>query len=261
MVGLLLESLAPSPKDVNAVCHPFSAPAPEPISRLSSILYPLSSHGLSHTMIANLYLATARLLLSKVKMFLVPNRVGFPDEGAKLLIQIRRFFNSEMVNVIPPGNRIDPFKARALVSVRQNQMAHQPGMPDLHRREGHAHLKSDSCLFRHDDHRAALPQPINELVVQFGYGLRLPLKMCSQLVIGAKGRLVPIRELPPALRAAPHRHPLSFLLLKRRGASAILCSSHIQRGLGFLSSFLRPVSIRDSRQRAPDLNRSIQLSY
>ena len=166
------------------------------------------------------------------QMFLLPDCISFADEPAEFLIQIGRLFNSEMVNVIAPGNRVDPPKARLLVSLRQNQMPHQRGASDLHSGEGHAHLESDSGLFRHDNHRAAASHPAHELFIKFAYRFRFPLKMCSQLIIAAEVRLIPVRELPPALRTAPHGQALrcSLPLRKRREYSAILCSSHIAFG-------------------------------
>ena len=56
-------------------------------------------------------------------MLLLPDRVSLFDEAAKLLAQVIRLFQFEMVNVVMRRNRIDAMKERLLVPVRQHQMS------------------------------------------------------------------------------------------------------------------------------------------
>ena len=110
-------------------------------------------------------------------MFLLADRIRLPNQAAKFFIEVRRLFNSEMVNVIAPGNRVYLDKAWPVVSLRQNQMPCDPRTLDPYGGKGHAHLESDSRLFRQYDNRATAPHPGNEQLVEFLDLFRFSLKV------------------------------------------------------------------------------------
>jgi len=55
-------------------------------------------------------------------MLLLPNRVCPPDKVTKILVQILRLFELEMVHVIARRDEIDAVEARPIMPVRQDQM-------------------------------------------------------------------------------------------------------------------------------------------
>jgi hypothetical protein len=73
-------------------------------------------------------------------VLLLPDSVCLFNESAQLLVQILRLFQSEVMYVIVPGNRVDAVEAQSLMSVRQDQVTDDPGGPHLDGGEGHAHL-------------------------------------------------------------------------------------------------------------------------
>ena len=100
-------------------------------------------------------------------MFLLADLIRLLDQAAKFFIKVRQLFNSEMVNVIAPGNRVNAHKARPVVSLRQNQVTYDLGILDLNSGKRHAHLESDSRFFRQYDNRPAAPHLGNKQLVKF----------------------------------------------------------------------------------------------
>ncbi len=140
------------------------------------------------------------------KVLLLPNGVDLLNKRTKLAIQILRFFNCEMVDVIVTRDGVNSVEALFLVPLSQDQVADQLGKPDLDGRKGHARLQSNARLFRQHRDRPAMPGSSEQQVKEPSNGRRFALEMRGQPMSATSVGLVAVGKSPPAPWAAPQRH-------------------------------------------------------
>ena len=138
------------------------------------------------------------------EMALLAHSVRFGEPAGDFVIDLIDPCETEGVQMIPRRERFDAAETRILQATCQDHVAVHPVSPNLERCEAHPDLERDPRFLRENRDRPVLPRDRQQFGEDGAHERRLVIKMRSERVSPAGMRLISIRELPPAIRAAPH---------------------------------------------------------
>jgi hypothetical protein len=138
-------------------------------------------------------------------MPLFPHAIGFGEPGGDFVIDLVDVLEAEGVEMIPRRKGLEPAKAWVFQAPRKNHMAVHPVSSNDKGRKAHPNLKSDPRFLGQDNDRPVLFRDRQQFIEHGAHGFRFAGKMRSERMSTAGVGLISIRELPSAIRAAPHR--------------------------------------------------------
>src|SRR4029453_1553202 len=84
--------------------------------------------------------------------------IGLGEPPRHLVVDLLRTLESELVEVVAGGERLNAPKTCVLEPAGENDVCVDPAFPQRHGREAHSQLEGDAGLLGDDDHRPALPR-------------------------------------------------------------------------------------------------------
>ena len=148
-------------------------------------------------------------------MLLGADRIGFPQPGPEVLVDLARRHEPKVMHVISGRDGIDAAKSRVRETAGKDDVSVEPCRTRCDLGKRHTNLKCDPGLFRDHGHRSALGDSASHRVEQHPYSGILPLKMMLQVVPSAGVRLIAVGETPATPGALPQRgasHRPQFLI-------------------------------------------------
>jgi hypothetical protein len=139
------------------------------------------------------------------EMALLAHSIGFGEPGGDFVIDFVDPRETEGVQMISPRESFDAAETRILEATRQDHVAVHPVSPNDEGRETHPDLEGDPRFLRENLDRPVLLRDRQQFIEDGAHVRRFIVKMGSERGSPAGVRLISIRELPPAIRAAPQR--------------------------------------------------------
>ena len=131
--------------------------------------------------------------------------VRFGEPRCDFAIDFSDVLEAKGVEMIPRRECLDPTETWVFQAPRENDMAVHPISPNDESSEAHADLESDPRFFgENDDRPVFLRQDQQAIEDRADLGGLSGEMGCERRAAPAGVRLISIRKLPPALRAAPH---------------------------------------------------------
>ena len=162
------------------------------------------------------------------EVLLLSHRLGLREPAPEFRVNVFRRLESERVQVVPRGERLDAAKSGTLAAAREDDVAVEPPAPGRHLSERHANVERDARLLRKNLHRTNRADRGYHRVEERTNLRRLSFEVVREVVAPARVRLIAVREFAAASLAAPQRRsaqrgipsPTSPVLTRRRASSA-----------------------------------------
>ena len=138
------------------------------------------------------------------EMALLTNLICLGQPCGHFGINVINALEPEGVQMIFRRERFDAAEAGIFEATREHDMAVDPIPSNDERSKTHSHLKRDPCLLREHGDWPVSSGDAQHLVENRADWRRFTLEMGRKGVAATRVRLIPVRKLAAAIRAAPH---------------------------------------------------------